>query len=46
MVAYAKSKKSKKEENERLRGEGDQIMSTDQTFERWQVVGFRKGRRK
>ena len=35
----------KTEESERLRGERDQIKIIDLRFERWQVVGFRKGRR-
>ena len=34
----------KKEESERLRGEGDQIKFIDLAFERWQVVRFRKAR--
>ena len=32
----------KKEECKRLRGERDQIKFIDPTFERWQVVRFRK----
>ena len=36
----------KKEERERLRGERDQIKFIDPRFERWQVVRFRKARRK
>ena len=35
-----------KEENERLRGERDQIKLIDLRFERGQVVGFRKARRR
>ena len=35
-----------KEESERLRGERDQIKFIDLRFERWQIVGFRKARRK
>ena len=46
MVAYTKPQQRKKEENERLRGERDQIMFIDRRFERWQVVRFRKARRK
>ena len=47
MVAYTKPQQRKKEESERLRGEeGDQIKFIDLRFERWQVVGFRKGRRR
>ena len=33
------------EESDRLRGEGYQVKFIDPRFERWQVVGFRKGRR-
>ena len=36
----------KKEESERLRGERNQIKSIDFGFERWQVVRFRKARRR
>ena len=46
MVAYTKPQKWRKEESERLRGERDQIKSLDLRFKRWQVVGFRKGRRR
>ena len=45
MVAYTKPQQWKKEERERLRGEGDQIEFIDLRFARGQVVGFRKGRR-
>ena len=34
--------RKKKEESERLRGEGDLIRFIDLRFERWQVVRFRK----
>ena len=44
MVAYAKPQQWTKEENERLRGERDQIKFIDFGFERWQVVRFRKER--
>ena len=44
MVAYTEPQQRKKEESERLRGEGNQIKFTDLRFERWQVDGFRKGR--
>ena len=44
MVAYKKLQQWKKEESERLRGEGDQIKYVDLRFARWQVVGFRKAR--
>ena len=48
MMAYTKpySQQWKKEEDERLRGEGDQIKFIDFRYERWQVVGFRKARRR
>ena len=36
----------KKEESERLRGEGDKIKFIYPRFERWQVAGSRKGRRR
>ena len=42
MMAYTKPQQWKKEESERLRGEGDQIKFIDLRFERWQAVGFRK----
>ena len=45
MVAYTKPQQWKKEENERLRGEGDNIKFIDLRFERGQVVGIGKGRR-
>ena len=35
-----------KEESKRLRGERDQIKFIDLRFERWQVVRFRKARRR
>ena len=46
MVAYTKSQQWKKEESERLSGVIDQIKFIDLRFERWQFVGFRKGRRR
>ena len=46
MVAYTKPQQRKKEESERLRGERDQINFIDLRFERWQVVRFRKARRR
>ena len=46
MVAYTKPQQRTKEENERLRGERDQIIFIDLGFERWQVVRFRKARRR
>ena len=46
MVAYTKPQQRKKEESERLRGERDQIKCIDLRFERLQVVGFKKARRR
>ena len=46
MVAYTNSQQRKKEESEKLRGERDQIKFIYLRFERWQVLGFRKGRRR
>ena len=46
MVAYTKPQQWKKEESERLRGEGDKIKFIDLRFERGQVVGLGKGIRK
>ena len=46
MVAYAKPQQWKKEENERLLGERDKIKFIDLRFERWQVLGFGKARRR
>ena len=46
MVAYTKPLKRKKEKSERLIGEGDEITLIDFRLERWQVVRFRKGRRR
>ena len=43
-VAHTKPQNGKKEENERLRGERDQIKFIYLGFERRQVVGFRKAR--
>ena len=40
MVAYTKPQQRRKEESEKLRGEGDQIKFIDLGFERWQFVGF------
>ena len=44
IVAYTKPQQRKKEESERLRGEGDEIKFVDLRFGRWQVARFRKGR--
>ena len=46
MVAYTRPQQRKKEESERLRVEKDQIKFIDLRFERRQVVGFRKARRR
>ena len=47
MVAYTKPQQRKKEESKRLRGERDQVNKfIDLGFERWQVVRFRKARRR
>ena len=46
MVAYTKPQQRKKEESEQLRGERDKIKFIDLRFERWQVVGLRKARRR
>ena len=48
MVAYTKPQQRKKEERERLRGEREreQIKFIDIGFERWQVVRFKKARRR
>ena len=46
MVAYAKPQQRKKEGSARLRGERDQVKFIDLGFERWQVVRFRKARRR
>ena len=40
----SRPQKWKKEESERLRGERDQIKFIELSFERWQVVRFRKAR--
>ena len=45
MVAYTKPQHRKKEESEQLSGERDKI-NFDLRFERWQVVGLRKARRR
>ena len=46
MVAYTMSKQRKKDESEQLRGERDHIKFIGLRFERWQVVGLRKARRR
>ena len=45
MVAYTEPQQRNKE-SERIRGEGDQIKFIDFRFERDQVVGFGKGRKR
>ena len=45
-MAYTKPQQGKKEESELLRGERDKIKFVNLRFERWEVVGFRKARRK
>ena len=46
MVAYTKPQHRKEEESEQLRRERYQIKFVDLRFERWQVVGLRKARRR
>ena len=46
MVAYTKPQQRKKEGSKKLRGERDQIKFIDLRFEKWQVVRFRKARRR
>ena len=46
MVANTKPRQRKEEENERLKGERDQIKSIDLRFERGQVEESGKGKRK
>ena len=46
MVAYTKPKQWKEEESKRPRGKGDHIKFIDLRFERGQVVGLGKGRRR
>ena len=45
-MAYTKPKQWKKKDSERLRGGRDQIKAIDLGFERWQVVRFKKARRR
>ena len=45
MVAYTMPQQRKKE-SKKLRGERDQIKFIDFRYERWQVVGLRKARRR
>ena len=46
MVAYTKPQKWKIGESKRLRGERDQVKFIALRCERWQVAGFKKGRRR
>ena len=46
MVAYTKPQHRKKEESEQLRGQRDKIKFIHLRFERWQVAGLRKARRR
>ena len=46
MVACTKPQQWKKEDSEKLRGARDQIKFIDLRFERWQVVRFKKARRR
>ena len=46
MVAYTKPQHRRKEESEQLKGWRDEIKFIDLRFERWQVLGLRKARRK
>ena len=45
-MAYTKPQQRKKAESEKLRLERDQIKFIDLRSERWQVVAFRKARRR
>ena len=46
MVAYTKTQQREKEESKKLRRERDKIKFIHLRFERWQVVRFRKARRR
>ena len=46
MVVDRKPQQRKKEVSKKLRGARDRINFIDLTFERWQVVRFRKARRR
>ena len=46
MVADTEPQQRKKEESEKLRGERDQIKFIDLRFERCQLVGLKKARRR
>ena len=45
-MVYTKPQQRKKEESKQLRGKRDKIKFIDLGFERWQVVGFGKARRR
>ena len=45
-MTYTKPQQRKKEESEQLRGWRGKIEFIDLRFERWQVVGLRKARRR
>ena len=45
-MANTKPQQKEKGESERLRGGGEKIKFIDLRFERWQVVRFRKARRR
>ena len=46
MVAYTKPQHRKREESEQLIRQIDKIKFIDLRFERWQVVGLRKARKR
>ena len=45
-MACIKPQQRKKEDRERLQGQQNKIKFIDLRFERWQVVGFEKARRR
>ena len=45
-MAYTRPQQRKKEKSERLREERDQIKFIGLRYERWQVAGFLKGRKR
>ena len=46
MVAYTKPKYRTREENKTLQGERDRIKFIDLRFQIWQVIRFRKAKRR
>ena len=46
VASFTKPQQRKKEKSEKLRGERDKINFIDLRLERWQVVRFRKTRRR